>query len=89
MWGLPAATYLTSIQESFLLVFVAISSVLQKLLAIEKMPVPKKLTNSVLVIESGIAMSMKDRNGTEMSDSNFYTKENGIRIRGKKNQGLS
>ena len=53
------------------------------------MPVPKKLTNSVLVIESGIAMSIKDRNGTEMSESNFYTKGNGIRIRGKKNQGLS
>ena len=50
---------------------------------------PKNLTNIVLVIESGIAMSMKDRNGTEMSESNFYTKGNGIRIRGKKNQGLS
>ena len=53
------------------------------------MPMPKNLTNSVLVIESGIAMSVKDRHGAEMSESNFYAKENGIRIRGKKNQGLS
>ena len=57
------------------------------LLSNEKASVSKFFPNLDLVLESGIAMSMKDHHGTDMSDSIFYAKENGIRMRGKKFQG--
>ena len=53
----------------------------------EEASVSKFFTNLDLVLESGIAMSMKDHHGADMSDSNVYAKENGIRMRGKKFQG--
>ena len=53
----------------------------------QKASVSKFFPNLDLVLESGIAMSMKDHHGTDMSDSIFYAKENGIRMRGKKFQG--
>ena len=45
---------------------------------------PKFSTNSVLVLDNGIAVSLKDHNGAELSDSNFYGKESSSRMRGKK-----
>lgn len=53
----------------------------------EEASVSKFFSNLDLFLESGIAMSMKDHHGTDMSDSNVFAKENGIRMRGKKFQG--
>ena len=36
------------------------------------------------MLDNGIAVSLKDHNGAELSDSNFYGKESGSRMRGKK-----
>lgn len=86
MWGLPAPSECGLIQSATGL------GLRRKFLSFGlpsrqgwQVTAPEISTNSVLVLENGIAMSLKDHNGAEMSDSNFYGKESGTRMRGKKN----
>ena len=83
MTGLPVSTW--SISVLWLIDQISrLSLLFGSSFAIEGSQSSKILSNLDLVSESGIAMSMKDHLGADMSDSNIYGKENGTRMRGKK-----